>query len=127
MNKPETGPLKHQQMLESAITRIKDHSTLSAWWLCLPLYVLAMLFMKTLYVPESTLISNLADLQARQPLLSVLMFVLVPIGSIILNIVSIKRLLAFSGARNVNEMPLFALLPMLMVIVSILILIVYTL
>ena len=48
MTKPEVSQLKHQDMLANEITKAKDKSVVSWWWLCIPLYIIATLIMKTI-------------------------------------------------------------------------------
>ncbi len=47
MTKPEVSQLKHQDMLANAITKAKDKSVLSWWWLSIPLYLITTLLMKS--------------------------------------------------------------------------------
>ena len=43
MTKPEVTQLKHQDMLANSISKAKDKSVLSWWWLSIPLYIISML------------------------------------------------------------------------------------
>ena len=66
MKKPEVSNLKHEDMLANAIINAKDKSAVSFWWLSIPLFITAMLMMKSIYMPGTSLISNLNDLAASR-------------------------------------------------------------
>ena len=75
MTTPEVPRLKHQALLADAISRGKSKSALSFWWMSIPLYVIAMLFMKSAYVRDSTLRSNLHEFFTRERYVAPLLFV----------------------------------------------------
>ena len=127
MTKPEISQLKHQDMLANAITRGKDKSVLSWWWLSIPLYILATLFMKSFFMPGTTLISNLNDLEMKQKYVSVLFFIILPIVFIGLNLMSIKRIYFLSGSPKSISFLKVVWFNVLIIIASVLILIVYSL
>ena len=98
MSKPEVTQLKHLDMLANSITKAKDKSALSWWWLSIPLYMIAALFMKTLFMPQTTLISNLHNVENRTLFLLVL-----PLVFIALNIKSIHNIYFLSGSpKTIN-------------------------
>ncbi len=92
MTKPEVNQLKHQDMLANAITNAKDKSVVSWWWLSIPLFIIAMLTMKSVYMPHTTLISNIHELKRQQPVTSVIFFLIVPVFLIIFNGFSIRKI-----------------------------------
>ena len=97
MTKPEVSQLKHQDMLANAITKAKDKSVVSWWWLCIPLYIIATLLMKTFFIPGTTLISNIHKLTGKEMYSSVLFFFLLPIVFITINFISIRKIYLLSG------------------------------
>ena len=121
MTKPEVNQLKHQDMLAKAIANAKDKTVLSWWWLIIPLYVILMLFMKSLFLPNTTLLSNIHDLMTRQKFVTYIFFLILPIFFILLNIISIRKVYYLSGDLK------SVWLNILMILFSILILIVFSL
>jgi hypothetical protein len=127
MTKPEVSNLKHQDMLAKAITKAKDKSVLSWWWLSIPLYIIAMLLMKSAFMPNTTLISNIHELAIKERYTSILFFLVVPIVFIIVNLLSIRKIYYLSG----NPKTLYFLQTIwynvLMLVLCILILLIYSL
>ena len=78
MEKPEIHNLKHEDILSGAIINAKDKSVVSWWWLCVPIFILLMLMMKSTFMPGTTLISNMHDLESKQKLISVAFFLVSP-------------------------------------------------
>lgn len=97
MTKPEVNQLKHQDMLANAITNAKDKSVVSWWWLSIPLFIIAMLTMKSVYMPHTTLISNIHELKRQQPVTSLIFFLIVPVFLIIFNGFSIRKIWSLTG------------------------------
>ncbi len=97
MTKPEVTNLMHQELLADAIIKTKDKSALSFWWLSVPLYIIAALLMKTLFIPGTTLISNIHELESIQKYLSLIFFLIVPVVFIVINLLSVKRIYFLSG------------------------------
>lgn len=127
MTKPEVSRLKHQDILAKAITKAKDKSILSWWWLSIPLYILATLLMKSFFMPSTTLISNLNDLTGKQKYSSVLFFAVLPVIFIIINFMSIKNIYFLSGSPKSINFLKSVWFNVLIIIVSVLILIIYSL
>jgi len=97
MTKPELALLKHQDMLAAAIIKAKDKSVLSWWWLSIPLYMIAVLLMKTKFMRGATLLSNIHELKNKDPWSSFFFFVTVPVVFILVNSISIRKLFFLSG------------------------------
>ncbi|MFZ0283457.1 MAG: hypothetical protein WAL29_17525 [Bacteroidales bacterium] len=127
MTKPEVNQLKHQDMLEKAIANAKDKTALSFWWLIIPLYVISTLLMKSLFMPDTNLISNLHDLTTRQKFVTYIFFLILPIFFILLNIISIRNVFRLSGNPKSIVFLKSVWLNILMILFSILILIVFSL
>lgn len=126
MTKPEVSDLKHQEMLSDAITNSKDKSVLSWWWLSVPLYMLAALLMKCIYMPHSSLFSNLHNLTGSEKYASILFFLIVPIIFSVLNFISIRTIYFLSGSPKIVDFLLTVWHNVLIIVLSILILIIYT-
>ena len=126
MTKPEVSQLKHQDMLANAITKAKDKSVLSWWWLSIPLYLIATLLMKSFFMHSTTLMSNLHDLSSKEKYSSVLFFVVMPVIFIVINFMSIKKIHFLSGSpKSINFMQV-VWFNVLIIVASILILIIYS-
>jgi len=125
MTKPEVSQLKHEDMLAKAIANAKDKTVLSWWWLIIPLYIISMLLMKSLFMPNETLATGIRDLTAKQEFVAYSFFLIMPIILIIINIISIRKIYYLSGNPE-SFILLKAVWPNLfMILLSILILIIY--
>ncbi len=98
MTKPEVNQLKHQHLLADAVSKAKDKSVVSWWWLIIPLYIISTLLMKSIYMPGTTLISNIRDLTTKQKSLTTLFFIILPIFFILLNFFAIRKVFILSGS-----------------------------
>lgn len=127
MTKPEVSQLKHQNMLANAVTKAKDKSVLSWWWLSIPLYILAALLMKSYFITSTTFLSNLNHLISKQKYASVLIFVVLPITFIVINFMSIKKIYFLSGSPKSINFLKAVWINVLIIIASVLILIIYLL
>lgn len=126
MTKPGVSQLKHQDMLANAITKAKDKSVLSWWWLSIPLYLIATLLMKSFFMPSTTLMSNLHDLSSKEKYSSGLFFVVLPVVFIVINFMSIRKIYFLSGSpKSINFMQA-VWFNFLIIIASILILLIYS-
>ena len=127
MTKPEITHLKHEDLLAAAIINAKDKSVVSFWWLSVPVFIILMLMMKSLYMPGSTLISNLHDLAIRQKYISLVFFLVAPIVLIIFNVFSIRKVYFLSGSpKSINFLEI-VWSNVLIIVLSILVLIIYSL
>jgi hypothetical protein len=127
MTKPEVTHLKHEDMLAHAITKAKDKSVISWWWLSIPLYLIATLLMKTIFMPQTTLLLNIHDFTTREIYSSVLFFLVLPIVFIVINFISIRNIYFLSGSPKSIDFLRTAWFNVLMILFSILILIIYSL
>jgi hypothetical protein len=127
MTKPEVTPLKHQEMLSSAITKAKDKSVISWWWLSVPLYIITTLLMKSFFMPGTTLISNIYELTGREKYSSLLFFLILPIVFMITNFISIRKIYFLSGNPKTIKFIRSVWFNVLIIIFSILVLIIYSL
>ena len=101
MTKPEIEDLKHEELIKDAIARAKDKSTVSWWWLSVPLYIIAALLMKTLFVPHATLSSGLHDIEGRSGLLSSVLFLVVPAVFALVNLSTVLNLYREAGKPGI--------------------------
>lgn len=127
MTKPQVSQLKHEDMLAKAVTRAKDKSVLSWWWLSIPIYIIAALLMKTLFMPHTTFISNIHDLTSKEEYSSLLFFTILPIFFILINFISIKKNYFLSGSPKTIRFLRSVWFNVLIIIASGLILIIYSL
>ena len=125
MTKPEVDQLKHQDMLANAIANSKDKTVLSWWWLIIPLYLIAMLLMKSLFMPDTTLLSNIHDLTTRQRFVTCLFFLILPVVFILINFISIRKVYILSGSPKSFIFLKTVWLNVLMIIILNLVLIIY--
>jgi hypothetical protein len=127
MTKPEINQLKHQDMLADAITKAKDKSVVSWWWLIIPLYVISTLLMKTFFMPGTTLISNIHEFTSRQRFTSTIFLLILPIIFTLVSFLNIRKVYSLSGSpKSVNFLKT-VWLDILTILFSILILIIYAL
>jgi magnesium-transporting ATPase (P-type) len=127
MTKPEINQLKHQDMLADAITKAKDKSVVSWWWLIIPLYVISTLLMKTFFIPDTTLISNIHEFTSRQRFTSTIFLLILPIIFILVSFFNIRKIYFLSGnSKSVNLLKR-VWLDILTILFSTLILIIYAL
>src|SRR5665811_2056264 len=98
MTKPEIQGLKHESMLADAIINAKDKSVVSWWWLSVPVFIILMLMMKSTFMPGTTLISNMHELESSQKYISLIFFLISPLVLIIINAFSIRKIYFLSGS-----------------------------
>jgi len=124
MTKPEVIKLDHQEMLVKTLLSAKDRSAVSWWWLCIPLYIIAALLMKSFYT-HTSFFSNIHQISIHQRSVSLLFFVAVPVIFMIINLFTIRKIYFLSGSPKSISFLLQVWFNVLMVILSLFILIVY--
>jgi hypothetical protein len=127
MTKPEMPQLKHENMLANAIINAKDKSVVSWWWLSVPIFIILMLMMKSTFMPGTTLISNMHDLESKQKLISVAFFLISPVILIIINVLTIRKIHFLSGSPKSLSFLEAVWFNILIIAVSAFILIIYSL
>jgi hypothetical protein len=127
MSKPEITELQHQDMLARSILKSKDKSVLSGWWLSIPLYIIAALIMKAFFMQGTTMQSNLHNLINKEKYSSFFFFLGLPIVFIIINTMSIRKIYYLSGNPQLLNFLRLVWFNLLVIIISILILIIYSL
>ena len=127
MTKPAVNQLKHQEMLSNAVSNAKDKSVVSWWWLSIPIYLIAMLLMKSIYMPGTTLISNIHNLTKEQKIPSVILFLVLPVVFILINFFSIRKVFLLSGSPKYLNFLKTIWFNLIMILFSILILLIYSL
>jgi hypothetical protein len=125
ITKPEIDQLKHQDMLADAITKLKDKSVVSWWWLVIPLYIILTLLMKSIYMPHTTLISNIHEFISRQKFTSALFLLILPVVFILIGSLNIRKIYFLSGNPKSMNFLKTVWLDILMILFSILFLIIY--
>ncbi len=126
ITKPEVTQLKHQDMLANSISKAKDKSVLSWWWLSIPLYIIAMLLMKTIFMPHTTLFSNLHNLTGRNKYSSFVFFLVSPLIFITINFISIRKAYFLLGSPKAINFFKAVWPNILIIICSIIVLIIYS-
>jgi hypothetical protein len=125
MTKPEIPDLKHEDMLAGAIINAKDKSVVGWWWLSVPAFVILMLMMKSVFMPGTTLISNMHEMESTQKYVSIIFFLISPLILIMINVLTIKKIYFLSGSpKSVNFLGTIWY-NVLVIILSLLILIIY--
>jgi len=127
MTKPEVNQLRHQEMVADAISNAKDRSVVNWWWLSIPLYIIAALLMKTAFMPKTTLISNIHEFTGKEKYSSLLFFLILPAMSIIINLIDIRKIYFLTGSPKELKFLEAVWYNILMIIISVLILIIYSL
>ena len=125
MTKPEIQGLKHEILLADAIINAKDKSVVSWWWLSVPAFVILMLMMKSIFMPGTTLISNIHEMESTQKYMSIIFFLISPLILIIINAFTIKRIHFLSGSPKLVNFLGTVWYNVLIIILSLLILIIY--
>ncbi len=92
MTKPEIRELKHEAALSKIIMKAKNRSVVSFWWLCIPLYIIVALIMKTYFTPNVSLTSTLHEFTKSRSHAAILLFLVLPLLLIVINLLSIKQL-----------------------------------
>jgi hypothetical protein len=114
-------------MLADAIINAKDKSVVSWWWLSVPVFIILMLMMKSTFMPGTTLISNMHELESNQKYMSLIFFLISPLVLIILNAFSIRKIYFLSGSpKSINFLGTIWV-NILIIAFSVLILIIYSL
>ena len=127
MTKPDVKGLKHEDILATAIINARDKSVVSWWWISVPVFIILMLMMKSTFMPGTTLISNIHELESSQKLMSLIFFLISPLILIIINVLTIRKIHFLSGSpKSINFLETIWL-NILVIAVSVLILIIYSL
>ena len=126
MTKPEVNQLRHQEMLANAISNAKDRSVVNWWWLSIPLYIVAALLMKTIFMPGTTLVSNIHEFRGNEKYLSFFFFLILPVISIIISLISTREIYFLSGSPKEMKFLEAVWYNILMILISVFILIIYS-
>jgi len=127
MEKPEILNLKHEDILSRAIINAKDKSVVSWWWLSVPVFIILMLMMKSTFMPGTTLISNMHELESGQKFISVAFFLISPLILIIINALTIRKIHFLSGSPKSLNFLEAVWFNILIIVVAALILLIYSL
>ena len=127
MEKPEIHNLKHEDILSRAIINAKDKSVVSWWWLSVPVFIILMLMMKSTFMPGTTLISNMHELESGQKFISVAFFLISPLILIIINALTIRKIHFLSGSPKSLNFLEAVWFNILIIVVAALIVLIYSL
>jgi hypothetical protein len=97
MSKPQISGLKHQEMLSDAVIKARERSVLSWWWISIPVYLIAALLMKTVFMPGTSFYSNLHAMASGNRFLSILLFLVIPAIIIVVNLFHIRKIYSLTG------------------------------
>jgi hypothetical protein len=125
MTKPEVTDLKHQEMLSEAVLKAKEKSIVSWWWICIPLFIICMLIMKSMFMHGTTLISNLQEYAEKEKYQSFFLFIIMPVGLIIFNLLSIRKVYIFYGSPRETSFLELVWFNVVIIVFSILVLVIY--
>jgi hypothetical protein len=127
MTKPEIHQLKHEDMLAHAIINAKDKSVVGWWWLSVPLFIIMMLLMKSFYMPGTSLITSIHELAGKEKYISLIFFLIAPLVLILVNILTIRKIYFLSGSPKSMNFLENVWFNVLIIVISVLILIIYSL
>jgi hypothetical protein len=127
MGKPEIQNLKHEDMLSRSIINAKDKSVVSWWWLSVPVFIILMLMMKSTFMPGTSLISNMHELESSQKYLSLTFFLISPLALIIFNAFTIRKIHFLSGSPKSISFLGTIWVNVLIIVFSLFILLIYSL
>ena len=127
MEKPEIHNLKHEDILSRTIINAKDKSVVSWWWLSVPVFIILMLMMKSTFMPGTTLISNMHELESGQKFISVAFFLISPLLLIIINALTIRKIHFLSGSPKSLNFLEAVWFNILIIVVAALIVLIYSL
>jgi hypothetical protein len=127
MTKPEIPQLKHEDMLAKTVINAKDRSAVSWWWLSVPIFIILMLLIKSIYMPGTTLITNIHELAGREKYMSLIFFLISPIVWIVVNLLSIRKIYFLSGSPRSLTFIETVWFNVLMIVLSGVILLIYLL
>jgi hypothetical protein len=111
--------------LSNAIKNAKDIAAVGFWWLSVPVYLTVMLMMKSIYMPGTSLISNLKELAGSQQYIYIVFFIASPLMLILVNILTVRKIYILSG-KSMNFLQ-DVWVNVLMVVITVLVLIIYSL
>jgi len=115
------------KLLEKALSNARDKSVVSGWWISIPVYIIAMLFMKTVFMPDTTLISNIDELAVKEKYSLIFFFLVIPVSLLLLNLLSIWRIYSLSGSLKRSHFFRPVWQNIVIIILSIVVLIIYAL
>ena len=127
MTKPEISHLKHEDILSKAIINAEDKSVLSLWWLSVPAFVILMLVMKSIYMPGTTLVSNMNEMAVQNRFASIIFFLISPVALIIINALSIRKIYFLSGSPKSASFLQAVWLNIMVIAFAVVVLIMYSL
>jgi hypothetical protein len=125
MTKPEVTNLKHQEILSDAVLKAKEKLIVSWWWICVPLFIICMLIMKSMFMPGTSLISNIQDYAEKEKYQSLFLFIIVPVALIIANILSIRKVFKFYGSPMEKSFIEIVLFNIVIIVFSVFVLAIY--
>jgi hypothetical protein len=127
MSKPEINDLRHEELLAKVITSARSKTTISFWWIIIPMYVIAAIVMKSFFVIHSTFRSNLRELTDKNGYFNYLIFIIMPIILIVTNLLSIKNIYFLSGSPKSIKFLSVAVIQIVIIIISLFLILLFIL
>jgi len=110
---------------KNLISVLNDRSVLCLWWLSIPVYTIAVQYLKTRFLPYSTFYYNMHDLINRERYATLFLFLILPVILIIINSISIRKIYILSNHLNYSRLFWSIATNILLIIISILVILVY--
>jgi len=126
LSKPEITNLKHEAMISEQVINMKRKTALSWWWVLFPVYFVAILIMKSFYFPGRNTFGYLTEFIANYPYFSFMVLAILPVLTIVINLLAIKKIWLYSVADRpgINFLRL-TLFPALLILISTMIIVTY--
>lgn len=125
MSIPSVEELKHEDILAKHIILRNHKSTISLWWLSVPVYTFAAFLMKSFYYKNTSVISMVRELLDRKSYVGPIVFGILPFLLLIINILSIRQSYYLYGSFKRGAFIQTILSELVFIILSALILLVY--
>ncbi|MGB4848142.1 MAG: hypothetical protein WBP41_09510 [Saprospiraceae bacterium] len=125
MTKPAVVELRHGELLGAALIKAKDKLAVSWWWIIIPIYMIAIMMMKGYFNPGLGPINIIDEFQSAHPVVSITMFLFVPLIFIWINFVSIKKVYLLSGSPSLIHLRKLIWQHLLIILFSILVSLTY--
>ena len=125
MTKPDVKELKHEAALSKMVLKVNARSAVSFWWLCIPLYIIAALIMKSYFVPNASFISALRAFTNSRSYTAVLLFLVLPFFLILISLVSIKQLFFLFNSLTKEALLKKISIQILIILLSLIVSIIY--
>ncbi len=115
---PYTDNRENEIERRKVISSVKDRLTLCLWWLSIPVYTIAIQYMKTWFLPKTIFRFNIHDFLIRERSAAFFMFVILPVLLILINAFSIRDLFKLENAYPKSKPLVLIMVIVLEIIIS---------